>query len=192
MHLEGDFTVAAPAARLWDLLWDLEALANCVPGCEGAQQLDEKTYTGIVRARVGPIHARFNTRVTMLEVVPPHRITLRAEGQDDRTASQVRARVEMRLTPLGEASTRASYTAEVTIVGRLGQFGDGIIRETAALLLEQFSRNVQAHLEGSGDPSPPQELDLARLGGHALGRQLRAGAHHGLERLRRLTGLLRR
>lgn len=176
MRLEGGFEVAAPASRLWDFFWDVEVLGACLPGCEGVQKVDDKTFTGAVRARVGPVQARFQGKATITDTTPPSRIVLKAEGEDNRTASRVRATIELSLTPLDDSHTRAGYQANVTIVGRLGQFGDGIIRETAGVLLEEFAGNLRARLEGKGGPSARAgQLNMLRVMGKVFFRRMKAG-----------------
>ena len=187
MRLEGEFEVAASASRLWGFFWDVEALAACLPGCEGVKRLDERTFTGIVCARVGPVQARFEGKATVTETAPPSRIALKAEGQDNRTASRVRATIELGLTPIGEARARASYRADVAIVGRLGQFGDGIIRETARVLLEEFAGNVRSRLEGQGDPPQAKRASMSRVLLKASWRWLSGGVIRRWHRLRGST-----
>lgn len=185
MKLEGAFEVAAPASRLWDFFWDVEALGDCLPGCEAVQKVDDKTFAGAVKARVGPVQARFQGKAVITEANPPNRIVLKAEGEDNRTASRVRATIQLSLSPLGASHTRAGYWADVTIVGRLGQFGDGIIRETAGVLLEEFAGNVRARLEGSGGPPPGSgEVNMLKLIGRVLVRWFRGGLGRWWGRLR--------
>ncbi len=176
MKLEGAFEVAAPASQLWELFWDAEGLGACLPGCQGVQRLDDSAFSGTVKAKVGPVQALFEGRVAIVEAVPPSRIVLKAEGRDSRTASQVRATIDLALSTLDEGHARATYQADVTIVGRLGQFGDGIIRETAAVLLEDFAKNVSAYLESKGNPKPQAgDVNMARVTGKVLWRRLKGG-----------------
>ncbi|MBI2918978.1 MAG: hypothetical protein HYY01_13440 [Chloroflexi bacterium] len=185
MKLEGAFEVATPASRLWDFLWDVEALGACLPGCEGVQRADHKTFVGAVKARVGPVQATFQGKAAITESAPPNRIVLKAEGQDSRTASRVRATIELSLRALDASHTRAGYQADVAIVGRLGQFGDGIIRETAGLLLEEFAANVRAWLEGGEGPPPGAgEVNMLKLFRRAIARWLTGGVGRWWSRLR--------
>ncbi len=175
MKIEGKFEVAVPTSRLWDFLWDLESLGACLPGCEGVQRIDDRTLTGIVGARVGPIQARFQGKAIIIESEPPTRVVIKAEGEDNRTASRVRAMIEMGLSPLNEHLTRASYLADITITGKLGQFGDGIIKEMAGVLLEQFASNLRARLEGNDPPARANQLNILRVMVKALWKWLTGG-----------------
>lgn len=175
MKLEGEFEVAASATRLWDFFWDLESLGACLPGCEGVQRVDERTLTGILVARVGPVQARFQGKAIIMENEPPSRVVLKIEGVDSRTASRIRATIEMWLSPRSEYLTRAGYHADIAIIGKLGQFGEGIIKETAGVLLEQFASNIRARLGGGGPPSGPGQVNILRVLIKALWRWLNRG-----------------
>jgi len=52
MRLETDFTVAAPADRVWSELLDLDALAACLPGSELRRVNGAGTLQGALRPRV--------------------------------------------------------------------------------------------------------------------------------------------
>ncbi len=42
MIIEGKFTVKAPIQKLWDTLFDVQALAACLPGTEEIKQIDDR------------------------------------------------------------------------------------------------------------------------------------------------------
>ncbi len=55
MIIEGKFSVKAPIQKLWDTLFDVEALAACLPGAEKIEKIDDKTYDVTMKQRVGMI-----------------------------------------------------------------------------------------------------------------------------------------
>lgn len=174
MKLEGAFEVAAPASRLWEFFWDAEGLGSCLPGCQEVQRLDDSTFSGTVKARVGPVQALFVGKASIVDSTRPSHIVLKAEGRDSRTSSQVRATIDLVLSSPDEGHARATYQADVTIVGRLGQFGDGIVRETAAVLLEEFAKNVSSYLQDRDNPAATTaELNMVSVTGKVIWRRLK-------------------
>lgn len=182
MKLEGEFEVATSASKLWDFLWDLESLGTCLPGCEGVVRIDERTLTGVIGVRVGPIQAKFQSKAIIIESEPPARVVLKAEGEDKLTASRIRATIEMWLRPLDEDVTRAGYRADIAIIGKLGQFGDGVIRETAGVLLEQFASNIRDRMKGDDHLEGARQMNILKVLIKALWRWITGGLHRFFHR----------
>jgi carbon monoxide dehydrogenase subunit G len=46
-----------PVARepLWEFLMDVPKVAQCLPGVESVSKIDDTTYQGLLKVRVGPI-----------------------------------------------------------------------------------------------------------------------------------------
>jgi hypothetical protein len=69
------------------------------------------------------------------------------------------------LKPLSKGESQLSYRADVSIRGRLGQFGDGILRETAGLLIEDFAGRVRSRLESGFSSSESKAISVSNLAG---------------------------
>ena len=161
MIVEGQLRVAAPAEKVWQFIFDVEALASCMPGMERAEQIDDKTYAGAITARVGPISATFEVKAVVADVEPLQHIALNIDGRDKRTASTLKGKMDLSLASISQEATQLSYKVDVSIRGRLGQFGDGIIRETASLLIDDFAARMRSRLEANPGAIPQQEADLS-------------------------------
>lgn len=186
MILDGKFSVAAPVERVWQFILDVPAVSGCLPGCEKVEATANGKYLAVISARVGPIHARVNASTGVGDVEPLRRLSIQGEGKDALTASPVRAKLELTLVSLSPQETEISYRANVFVGGRLGQFGDGIIRETANVIIQGFIPNFKARLEGRGGPADkPPALNLMGLLLRALGGWIGRG-------LRRWASLFRR
>lgn len=181
MILDGKFSVAAPVERVWRFILDVPGVSRCLPGCESVEAAANGKYLAVISARVGPIHARVHATTGLGEMDPLKRLSIRGEGKDALTASPVRAKLELALAALSPQETEISYRADVFVGGRLGQFGDGILRETANVIIQGFIPNFKARLEGQGDAAgKPPALNLMGLLLRALagwiGRGLRRWA----------------
>lgn len=152
MVIEERFFVDAPADRVWDFLLDARSLAACVPGCEGVEPVGDKAYRARVKAKIGPISANFNVRIDIAEMISPTYIKSTMRGEDSRMASHLNATSVIELKSLDGERTEVSYRSEVTVLGRLGKFGEGIMRRKAREVGQQFVQSVKKALE-SGSSS---------------------------------------
>ncbi len=146
MKIEGDFEVEAPRAEVWDKIRDPQVMGACIPGCESVEQVDETSYRAQVSVKVGPIKARFNLLVEVLDEQPEHTILSRTSGEEGTRASVVNSDNVVRLTDTDSGGTHVDYAADVSVTGRLGKFGLGIFRKKADQLAGQFVENFRAKL----------------------------------------------
>lgn len=146
MLIRDSFVIRAAQQNVWDFLFDIPKLSRCIPGIESVEALDDKRYRGKLVARVGPIKAEFDGRVTLTEVDPPHRIAGLVEGEDKSSASSIQATFTGTLTPV-EGGTEAAFEVDANLRGRLAQFGGPVITATAKKLTAEFARNLREQLE---------------------------------------------
>jgi len=149
MLIEEKFSIKAPIGKVWDFLLDARQLASCVPGCEGVEILDENTYMTSIKVKVGPISARFKIRLTINEKEPPHRLLTTGKGEDSMMASSILSKNEIQLHSLSEAETEIHYRSDVSVLGTLGKFGEGIMRKKAKEVGGQFALVLKSKIEMS-------------------------------------------
>ena len=149
MKIEGKSIIKAPIQDTWDFLLDPQKLASCVPGCENVVVRGDNSYVVTEVVKVGPISARFNLQVTIVEITPPHYLFATMEGKDSRTASLINAKITINLERLSDGETQVNYILDVTLTGALGRFGEGIVRRKADSLAEKFTENLRSQLERS-------------------------------------------
>jgi carbon monoxide dehydrogenase subunit G len=149
MLIEQTFVINAPAQQVWDFLFDIPRMSACMPGVEKVEQVDDQTYQGTLKVKVGPIAAQFGGKVTLLEVEAPHRMLAKAEGTDARTASLVSATFGSTLKPLTDDSTEVAYQVDVAVRGLLGRYGQGVMREVAKGMTARFARCVEETLKAA-------------------------------------------
>lgn len=147
MLIEQKFTVRAPIQKVWDFLLDVTRMSVCVPGAEQVETLDDRSYRGTLKARLGPVRASFDGKMTITERDPPHYLASRGEGIDKRTASRATIQMTMRLREIGQGETEVVVSADVRMAGRLGRFGHGIMQAQARLLTREFTTCAKAWLE---------------------------------------------
>ena len=151
MIIEDNFVISAPIHKVWNFFLDIPAVSACLPGAERVEQIDPENFKGDLVVKVGPIKANFNMHVTLTEQEPPHRLVAKAQGKDKNTASMVSANFTAVLSEPKPGQTEVAHHVDVAIRGRLGQFGQGVIRETAKQITQLFVDCVQLKL---ATPSP--------------------------------------
>ena len=148
MNFDGKIDLEVPVNAAWDFLIDVKKFSTCLPGIEEIKQVDDKTLEGTLTAAVGPISGKFNFRSTILESRPPTQMVVRTAGTDSVTKSTVNADMTVDLYKISDRKSRMDYKADIKIEGRLGILGDMVLRATATLILQEFTRRLHQGLAG--------------------------------------------
>ena len=137
MELTNDFRVGVPVERAWEVLTDVELIAPCMPGAQ-LQEVEGDEYRGVVKVKVGPITAQYKGAARFVERdEAPHKVVLRAEGRETRGQGNANATITAQLTPDGDG-TAVSVVTDLTVTGRVAQFGRGVMADVSSKLLGQF------------------------------------------------------
>ena len=132
--------------RLWPLLMDVPRVARCVPGVERVDAVAEGGYTGRIGVRIGPIRLTLDGTLAIEEQDPvAWRARMRADANDGRLGGGIRARMSLALTP-ADHGTRLVIDTDLAVLGKIGEFGQPVIKKKADALLEEFTRNLRAAL----------------------------------------------
>jgi len=146
MIFDGKIDLDVPVQQAWEFLIDINKFSTCLPGIDEVKQIDDKTFDGMISATVGPISGKFNFRSTIVDSRPPEQMVVRTEGTDSVTKSTVNADMTVDLRAVSEKKSQMDYKADVKIKGRLGILGDMVLRATATLILQEFTRRLHKGL----------------------------------------------
>lgn len=142
MDLTNEFEVAVPVERAWVVLTDLERIAPCLPGAQ-LLEVEGDEYRGAVKIKVGPITTSYDGAIRFTELDElAHRAVLRAEGRETRGQGNVAAVITATMSPAG-AGTKVVVATDLTISGKVAQFGRGVLADVSAKLLDQFAVNLE-------------------------------------------------
>ena len=140
-------TVPAGREPLWQLLMDIPRVATCLPGVQDVEQVDGETYQGTLKVRVGPIALSLQGKIVLEEKdQDAWRAALRAEAEDRRVAGAMRGKSTMELKELSAEETELTVETDVNILGKIGEFGQPIIRKKADQMLNTFIDNIKKEL----------------------------------------------
>lgn len=146
MRIEERFEVEAPAETVWAFLLTPERVMPCIPGCEDLVVEDTGMYRAAIRVGVGPINAVFRVTVEITDQRPPESLSALVRGEEGTKASVLTARNELHLRSLDGAGTEVIYISEVSVVGRLGKFGLGVMQKKAKALGAEFAQRLRERI----------------------------------------------
>ena len=147
MEITGNQLIPQAQQKTWDAICDPAVLQQCIPGCESMTRTADNEFELLMAAKVGPVSAKFKSKITLTNVDAPSSYTLIFEGQGG-VAGFAKGQADVRLLPEGEG-TRLEYAAKATIGGKLAQVGSRLVDGVAKKLAEQFFTAFNRHLSGA-------------------------------------------
>jgi hypothetical protein len=170
MLIKTDFEVAEPVERVWRYFDDIPAVAACLPGAELTDNLGDDRFQGRVAVRMGPVKLRFAGIAHITERdEPAKRIVVQASGADEKGRGQAEMLVTATLEPAGRG-TKVAVTQGLQLSGAAAQYGRGMISDVTAVLMRDFSANLQDRIARADrgenvslhSASPAQGFTVAR------------------------------
>lgn len=138
MKLENEFVVPADVDKTWAALNDLEWVVPCFPGAT-LNSVDGDEFTGSVKVKLGSISMTYKGSGKFTERdEAAHRVVISARGQDERGQGMAQTTVTTSLHAEG-GSTRVTVVSDLTVSGKIAQFGRGVMNDVAGKILTQFS-----------------------------------------------------
>ena len=129
MDLSGEIELPAPRQKVWEALNDPEILKRCIPGCNSLEKISDTELEAEITAKVGPVKAKFSSKVTLDDLNPPQSYTLLGEGKGG-VAGFAKGNVAVELIEEGEG-TRLKYVSTIQIGGKLAQVGSRLFSSAA-------------------------------------------------------------
>jgi carbon monoxide dehydrogenase subunit G len=146
MQFTHQFSVNAPAEVVWDFLCDVPQMAPCIPGASNVRESGPNAFDADVSAKIGPVTARFACRVTIINLNDEERTgVVELNGKDGRLGGGVKASMQMRLE--SSLPTDVIITSDVDVLGKIGQYGHGMLSRRADAMLDDFATCVKTKLE---------------------------------------------
>jgi len=149
MDLNHAFTVEVPVEDAWRILTDVERIAPCLPGAQ-LQEIEGDIYRGAVKVKVGPIQAQFKGQASFVEFDEvAHKVVLKGEGRDIGGKGNASALITAELTALTATSTSVTVNTDLSVTGKVAQFGRGAMADISDKLLAQFVVNLNEMIAAS-------------------------------------------
>ena len=104
-----------------------------------------------MKIKVGPILAQFKGQATFVEKDDSnHKAVLKAEGRDTAGKGNASAMITAKLDSQGEGVTKVTVSTDLTITGKVAQFGRGALADVSTKLLGQFVDCLETTVLGPG------------------------------------------
>src|SRR5829696_1443420 len=156
--IEERFEVQAPVERVWKYLIDPQSVVQCLPGAELLEQQDEHNFLGAIKVKVGPLSMSYKGRAKFTELnEETHQVRMVADAREVSGSGSTKVSMLSTVKSLANGGSEVSVDADVELVGKIVQFGRGMIEEVSRQMFRQFSTCVRQHLEVPVEESQPAE-----------------------------------
>lgn len=160
--IEERFEVQAPVDRVWKYLIDPQSVVKCLPGAELLEIQDEHNFLGAIKVKVGPLAMSYKGHAKFTEVnEETHQVHMVGEAREVGGSGQTKVSMLSKVSPLANGGCEVVVNAEINLVGRIVQFGRGMIEEVSRQMFRQFSTCVRQRLETVEDAPPEQQTTAA-------------------------------
>ena len=161
IRIEKTFQVQEPLETVWKFIRDPRKVANCLPGAQITETVDDRTFKGVIKVQVGPSVTDYKGQVHIERLDDQqHEIELAGKGQDIRGKGSASMKMTGKVQSLPDGSTEVASIAEVNVVGLLAQMGARMIQEVSNKMFAEFTSNLRVRLEQEkmpeGDPAKTQ------------------------------------
>src|SRR5439155_4183675 len=147
MLIKSAFEVAEPVEKVWQFFDNIPQVAACLPGTELTKDLGDDKYEGRVAVRMGPVRLQFGGKAEITERdEAAKRVVIHASGAELRGRGQVSMVVTATLARAGRG-TKVGVTQDLQLSGAAAQYGRGMISDVTAVLMRDFSANMQDRIE---------------------------------------------
>jgi uncharacterized protein len=147
IRIEEVFQIEAHPDRVWAYLTDPREVVHCLPGAELTSVQDESTFLGRVKVKVGPITAAYAGKVILTERDEATRVVrMTGEGRESGGSGSAKMTMTSTVTAIATGGTEVRVSADIDIVGRMAQFGRGMIESVNKQMFKQFTDCVRATL----------------------------------------------
>jgi carbon monoxide dehydrogenase subunit G len=144
VKMEHSFHVDEDINAAWDVLNDVQRIAQCMPGA-ALDTVDGDDITGRCKVKLGPIALTYRGQATFVERdAAAHRFVLRGQGQDGANG-RASVTVVANLSADGP-KTRVDLETDLKLTGKPAQFGRGVLADVGDRLIGQFADALAGQL----------------------------------------------
>ena len=163
MLIKSDFEVAEPVDKVWQFFENIPQVASCLPGAELTEDLGNERYKGKVAVRMGPVRLQFAGTADIAERdEAARRVVVKAAGAEERGRGQASMVITATLARSGRG-TKVDVTQDLQLSGAAAQYGRGMIADVTAVLMRDFSANMQDRIERIERGETPEQIAAAAV-----------------------------
>jgi len=157
LNIKETFEVEAPIESVWAFMLDPHAVARCMPGAELGEVVDERTFAGNIKVKVGAVTTSYAGRVQFVDIDEATRhVSMTAEGKETGGGTAI-GKMSSQLTTLNDGRVQVVAEASVELTGRIAQVGRGLIQGVSHQLFLKFVECAKQRLEAEEGNLPVEE-----------------------------------
>jgi len=146
--LEKSFEVPQGTALVWEHLIDPEKIMDCVPGVSIDEKVGDNHYKGKVGMKFGPMGVKYDADIFYDEVnIEERKIILTGNGVDSKGNGNAEMKMTIDLSDADAGGVKLDAIMDVTVNGKIAQFGSRLITTVSNQLFKQFVSNFSKKLE---------------------------------------------
>lgn len=150
MKVEGEISVAAPRARVFERLSDAEFFASCIDGVSDLTHNGGQSYCATFTTRVAFMRFTFKVQVEMTRREPPSDIEAKVEGNPVGVVGRLAAGARTTLSEQ-DGGTLIRYGVDAALTGKLGSIGEPVLRSKAKEMEKQFAARLRDAFAGGAE-----------------------------------------
>jgi carbon monoxide dehydrogenase subunit G len=182
VKLNNSFRIDRPVPEVYDAFLDVERIATCMPGSRLLGEPEPGTYEGEVKVKVGPLGVAYTGQFTVLDADEAGRVLrMRAKGREQRGAGNADAHIVATMHEDG-GGTRVDIDTDLSIRGKVAQFGRGVIGDVTDEIMQAFARNVEQLLTSGGAAAPSETTGAAAPSAAPTGQPTRESSSEPAQR----------
>jgi carbon monoxide dehydrogenase subunit G len=118
---------------------------------------DDRNFLGAIKVKVGPLSMSYKGKASFTEVnEETHTVRMVGEAREVGGSGSTKVTMVSIVTALEGGGSEVSVDSEINLVGRIVQFGRGMIEEVSRQMFRQFATCVTSRLEVADEPPPAQ------------------------------------
>ncbi len=135
VELAASYRFPRPAAFVYALLTDPDAVAACLPGCEGLERIGDDRYRARLNVAVSAVSGQYSGTVSIVDQQPPGHYRLVVEGSGRAGFVKGDGTIDV-IDEDGATTVRVSGQAEVG--GLIARVGQRLIGSVAKMTMDRF------------------------------------------------------
>ena len=146
-NLTKSFEVPQKTELIWNHLIDPTKIMDCVPGVSIDEKVGENHYKGKVGMKFGPMGVKYDADIFYNEIdIENKKIILSGNGVDSKGNGNAEMKMTINLTELDSGGVKMDAIMDVTVNGKIAQFGSRLIDTVSNQLFKQFVSNFSKKL----------------------------------------------
>lgn len=152
--MDKTFQTDIPAEKVWNYISDPNKVVVCVPGAKITGQVDENTYKGTVRVKIGPVVNNFEGQINIERLDHEKReLALSGQGMDSKGTGRAEMKMQTAVKALESGKTEVVSSMELNVSGKLAQFGSRMIGDVNNQMFSLFTKNLEQNLKSGNAPA---------------------------------------